>query len=146
VTKERIPTGVKDLDENAGGQGLLSRLHSTRFRTAGSGKSSLAAHFADQTCRDGRSVIYVAFENHPRNMVRNMRSIGIDLEPHVKEGLLILEAWRPTQSGLEMHLLRIHKLVESHKPAAVVHRSPSPFDWWKSARNLCHVDAPQLIS
>jgi circadian clock protein KaiC len=120
VTKERIPTGVKDLDEMLEGKGFYRGSTALVSGTAGSGKSSLAAHFADQTCRDGKKCLYVAFEESPAQLVRNMRSIGIDLEPHVKKGLLILEAWRPTQSGLEMHLLRIHKLVESHKPAAVV--------------------------
>jgi circadian clock protein KaiC len=120
VTKERIPTGVKDLDEMLEGKGFYRGSTALVSGTAGSGKSSLAAHFADQTCCDGKKCLYVAFEESPAQLVRNMRSIGIDLEPHVKKGLLILEAWRPTQSGLEMHLLRIHKLVESHKPAAVV--------------------------
>jgi len=120
VTKERIPTGVKDLDEMLEGKGFYRGSTALVSGTAGSGKSSLAAHFADQTCSDGKKCLYVAFEESPAQLVRNMRSIGIDLEPHVKKGLLILEAWRPTQSGLEMHLLRIHKLVESHKPAAVV--------------------------
>jgi circadian clock protein KaiC len=119
VSKERISTGVKDLDEMLEGKGFYRGSTALVSGTAGSGKSSLAAHFADQTCSD-KKCLYVAFEESPAQLVRNMRSIGIDLEPHVKKGVLILEAWRPTQSGLEMHLLRIHKLVESHKPAAVV--------------------------
>ena len=120
VSKERISTGVKDLDEMLEGKGFYRGSTVLVSGTAGSGKSSLAAHFADQTCADGKKCLYVAFEESPAQLARNMRSIGVDLEPHVKKGLLILEAWRPTQSGLEMHLLRIHKLVESHKPAAVV--------------------------
>jgi len=80
----------------------------------------LAAHFAQQTCRTGERCLYVALEESPAQATRNMRSIGIDLEKYVKKGLLRFEAWRPTQSGLEMHLLHIHKLVEQHKPTAVV--------------------------
>jgi circadian clock protein KaiC len=120
VSKERISTGVKDLDEMLEGKGFYRGSTALISGTAGSGKSSLAAHFADQTCSDGKKCLYVAFEESPAQLVRNMRSIGIDLEPHVKRDLLFLEAWRPTQSGLEMHLLRIHKLVERHKPTAVV--------------------------
>jgi circadian clock protein KaiC len=120
VSKERISTGVKDLDEMLEGKGFYRGSTALVSGTAGSGKSSVAAHFADQTCSDGKKCLFVAFEESPAQLVRNMRSIGIDLEPHVKKGLVILEAWRPTQSGLEMHLLRIHKLVERHKPTAVV--------------------------
>jgi len=120
VSRERISTGVKDLDEMLEGKGFYRGSTALVSGTAGSGKSSLAAHFADQSCSDGKKCLYVAFEESPAQVVRNMRSIGIDLEPHVKKGLLFLEAWRPTQSGLEMHLLRIHKLVERHKPATVV--------------------------
>jgi circadian clock protein KaiC len=120
VTKERISTGVKDLDEMLEGKGFYRWSTALVSGTAGSGKSSLAAHFADRTCSDGKKCLFVAFEESPAQVVRNMRSIGIDLEPHMKKGVLFLEAWRPTQSGLEMHLLRIHKLVERYKPAVVV--------------------------
>jgi len=120
VSRERVSTGVKDLDEMLEGKGLYRGSTALVSGTAGSGKSSLSAHFADQTCSDGKKCLYVAFEESPAQVMRNMRSIGIDLEPHMKKGLLFLEAWRPTQSGLEMHLLRIHKLVERHKPATVV--------------------------
>jgi circadian clock protein KaiC len=120
VTKERISTGVKDLDEMLEGKGFYRGTTAMVSGTAGSGKTSVVAHFANQTCSDGKKCLYVAFEESPAQVVRNMRSIGIDLEPHVKKGLLTLEGWRPTQSGLEMHLLRIHKLVDLHKPAAVV--------------------------
>lgn len=88
--------------------------------TAGSGKSSLAAHFANRTCDEGQRCLYVAFEESAQQATRNMRSIGIDLEPHIKSGLLRFEAWRPTQGGLEMHLLRIHKLVQEFSPAVIV--------------------------
>jgi circadian clock protein KaiC len=88
--------------------------------TAGSGKTTLAARFAEETCRQGERCLYVAFEESASQAIRNMRSVGIDLEKQVKRGLLRFEAWRPTQSGLEMHLLKIHKLVMEHKPQAVV--------------------------
>jgi len=88
--------------------------------TAGSGKSTLAAHFAQQTCRGGGRCLYVAFEESAAQAMRNMQSVGLDLAKQVRKGLLRFEAWRPTQSGLEMHLLQIHKLVEEHNPAAVI--------------------------
>jgi circadian clock protein KaiC len=120
VSSERISSGVKDLDTMLEGKGFYRGTSVLVSGTAGSGKSSLAAHFAAQSCRDGRRCLYVAFEESAAQATRNMRSIGVDLEKPIKKGLLRFEAWRPTQSGLEMHLLRIHKLVQSFKPEVVV--------------------------
>ena len=120
VSNERISSGVKDLDDMLEGKGFYRGSSVLVSGTAGSGKSSLAAQFARQTCRDGERCLYVALEESPAQAMRNMRSIGVDLEKHVRKGLLRFEAWRPTQSGLEMHLLHIHKLVEQHKPSTVI--------------------------
>ena len=120
VSNERVLSGVKDLDDMLEGKGFYRGSSVLVSGTAGSGKSTLAAHFAQQTCRDGQRCLYVALEESPAQAMRNMRSIGIDLQKYVKKGLLRFEAWRPSQSGLEMHLLQIHKLVEQHKPATVV--------------------------
>ncbi len=120
ASRQRISSGVQDLDDMLEGKGYYRGSSVLVSGTAGSGKSSLAAHFADQTCRNGKRCLCVLFEESPDQAIRNMRSIGIDLEPHINKGLLRLEAWRPTQSGLEMHLLRIHKLVERYRPEAVV--------------------------
>ncbi len=120
VSSERISSGVNDLDDMLEGKGFYRGSSILVSGTAGSGKSTLAAHFAQQTCRGGERCLYVAFEESAAQAMRNMRSIGIDLEKYVKKGLLRFEAWRPTQSGLEMHLLQIHKLVEQHNPATVI--------------------------
>jgi circadian clock protein KaiC len=120
VSNERISTGVPDLDDMLEGKGLYKGTSVLVSGTAGSGKSSLSASLAERSCRDGRKVLYVAFEESFSQAARNMRSIGIDLERYKKKGLLRFEAWRPTQSGLEMHLLRIHKLIEEFDPEVVV--------------------------
>jgi circadian clock protein KaiC len=120
VSSQRISSGVKELDEMLEGKGYFRGSSILVSGTAGSGKSSLGAHLAEQTCKEGERCLHIAFEESPAQTMRNMRSIGINLAPHVKKGLLRLEAWRPTQSGLEMHLLRIHKLVERYKPDVVI--------------------------
>ena len=120
VSNERVSSGVKDLDDMLEGKGFYRGSSILISGTAGAGKSSMAAHFAQETCRNGERCLSVALEESPAQAMRNMRSIGIDLEKHVRKGLLRFEAWRPTQSGLEMHLLHIHKLVQQHKPAAVI--------------------------
>ena len=120
ASTDRISSGVKDLDEMLEGKGYFRGSSVMVSGTAGSGKSSLAAHFADQTCASGKRCLYVLFEESPAQAIRNMRSIGINLAKHVKSGLLRMVAWRPTQSGLEMHLLRIYKLAEHFKPDVVI--------------------------
>jgi circadian clock protein KaiC len=120
VSSQRISSGVKELDEMLEGKGYFRGSSILVSGTAGSGKSSLGAHLAEQTCKEGKRCLHIAFEESPAQTMRNMRSIGINLAPYVKKGLLRLEAWRPTQSGLEMHLLRIHKLVERYKPDVVI--------------------------
>jgi circadian clock protein KaiC len=120
VSNQRISSGVPDLDAMLEGKGFYKGTSILVSGTAGSGKSSLGASFAAQSCAEGRKALYVAFEESPLQAARNMRSIGIDLEKHMKKGLLRFEAWRPTQSGLEMHLLRIHKLIEEFEPDVVI--------------------------
>jgi circadian clock protein KaiC len=120
VSSQRISSGVKELDEMLEGKGYFRGSSILVSGTAGTGKSSLGAHLAEQTCKEGKRCLHIAFEESPAQTMRNMRSIGINLAPYVKKGLLRMEAWRPSQSGLEMHLLRIHKLVERHKPDVVI--------------------------
>src|SRR6202163_2547601 len=120
VSDERVSSGIPDLDAMLEGNGFYRGSSILVSGTSGSGKSSTAAHFAEQTCREGKRCLYLAFEESQQQVVRNMGSVGIDLETPIKKGLLRFEAWRPTQNGLEMHLLRIHKLVEEHRPDAVI--------------------------
>jgi circadian clock protein KaiC len=88
--------------------------------TAGTGKTSVAAHFVDAACRRGERCLYFAFEESPKQIVRNMRSIGIDLEPWVNKGLLQFHAARPTYGGIEEVLLVTHKQISGFKPSIVV--------------------------
>jgi circadian clock protein KaiC len=80
----------------------------------------LAAHFANESCRNRRRCLYIAFEESAAQATRNMRSIGIDLARHIEKGQLQFQAWRPTQHGLEMHLVRIHELIDNFNPEVVI--------------------------
>src|SRR5215203_6076591 len=120
VSNERVSSGVAELDEMLGGEGYFRGTSVLVSGTAGAGKSSLAAHFVDAACRRGERCLYFAFEESPSQIIRNMRSIGINLEPWVKKGLLIFHAARPTLFGLETHLATIHKHIRDFKPQAVV--------------------------
>jgi circadian clock protein KaiC len=120
VSNERISSGVPDLDEMLEGKGYFRGSSVLITGTAGSGKTTLAASFVDAACRRGERCLYIDFEESRDQVARNMTSVGIDLDQWSKKGLLTHEAWRPTQFGIEMHLLRIHKLIEKAKPQCVV--------------------------
>ncbi len=120
VSRERITSGIPRLDYMLGGQGYFRGSSVLLSGTAGSGKSSLAAYFADATCRRGERCLYLAFEESQDQIIRNMRSIGLDLAPWVDKGLLKFHATRPTFYGLEMHLAIIHKLTNEFQPRTVI--------------------------
>lgn len=120
VTRQRVSTGVARLDTMLGGKGYFRGGTVLVSGTAGSGKTSLAAHFADASCRRGERCLYFAFEESPGQIIRNMRSIGLDLAPWVRKGLLRFHATRPTLCGLEMHLATMHKHIHEFRPRAVV--------------------------
>ncbi len=120
ASSERISIGVPALDAMLGGEGVYRGSSVLLSGTAGVGKTSLACHAADACCRRSERCLYIAFEEPEAQLLRNMRSIGLNLEPWVKQGLLRFHAARPTMNGLEMHLASIHKLVEGLKPSLVI--------------------------
>ena len=120
ASRDRISSGVARLDAMLGGKGYYRGSSVLVSGTAGSGKTSMAAHFVQAACERGSRCLYFLFEESPAQMVRNMRSIGIDLDPLVKKGLLAFMAARPTAYGLEVHLATIHKTVEEFQPDVVV--------------------------
>lgn len=120
VSRERVSSGVDGLDEMLGGKGYYRGSTVLVSGTAGTGKTSVAAHFAEATCAAGRRCLYFALEESPGQLARNMRSIGLDLDRWVRRGLLRISASRPSTLGLEMRLLSMHALVREFRPAAIV--------------------------
>ncbi len=120
VSDARVSTGIPHLDDMLGGKGFYRGSSILVSGAAGTGKSTIGAHFVDAACRRGQRCIYFAFEESPQQIVRNMRSIGIDLGQWVDRGLLKFSASRPSLWGLEMHLARMHKEVAEFKPEIVV--------------------------
>jgi circadian clock protein KaiC len=120
TSTKRVSTGIARLDTLLDGQGFFRGSSILISGTAGTGKSSLCAHFAQATCHAGERCLYLAFEEPASQIIRNMRSIGIDLEPAVQQGLLKFQTLRPTLYGLELHLVNIHRLVNEFRPAAVI--------------------------
>jgi len=120
ASSERVSSGIPRLDAMLAGSGFYRGSSILASGTAGTGKTTLAAHFADAACRQGERVLFFAFEESPQQILRNLRSTGIDLEPWVDLGLLQFQAQRPTFQGLEMHLTAMHKAIMRFQPCHMV--------------------------
>jgi circadian clock protein KaiC len=120
ASDEVISTGIPGLNQMLGAGGFYRGTSILVSGTAGTGKTSLAAHFIEAVCARGERCLYFAFEESPAQIIRNMRSIGLDLQPRVDAGLLRFEAARPSLFGLEMHLARMYREIEEFAPAAAV--------------------------
>lgn len=123
-----VSTGIPSLDAMFGGKGIFRASTAMVSGTAGTGKTSIAAHFVEAACRRGERCAYFAFEESPDQVIRNMRSIGIDLGRWVKRGLLHFFAARPATFGLETHISLMLKRVEELHPSIVVLDPVSSFD------------------
>jgi len=115
-----VSTGVAGLDAMFGKKGYYRGNSVLASGTAGTGKSSVAAHFAQAACRRGERCLYFAFEESASQIARNMRSIGVDLEPWMRRDLLRVHSQRPTALGLEAHLVAMHRLIEDWRPRVVI--------------------------
>jgi circadian clock protein KaiC len=120
VSTQRVSSGIPSLDKMLNGKGFYAGSSILVSGTAGTGKTSIAANFAAATCERKERCIYFAFEESPDQIVRNMRSISLDLDKYIKTGLLQIQASRPNLYGLEMHLVAIHKKIKQFKPSAVI--------------------------
>ncbi len=117
---ERVSSGIRRLDTMLSGEGFYRGSSILVSGTAGTGKSTLAAHFVDAACSRGERALFFAFEESQNQIIRNMRSIGVDLERFVKKGVLKFHNARPSEFGLEIHLAMIHKTITEFKPSLVV--------------------------
>ncbi len=120
VSSERVSTGIPRLDAMLGGKGFYRGSSILITGTPGTGKSIVSACFAHAAALRGERVLFFSFEESPNQTIRNMRSIGLDLEPLVKRGLLRFHAARPTLYGLEMHLATMFREIATFQPRVVI--------------------------
>jgi len=120
VSNERISTGIPRLDAMLGSRGFFCGSSILLTGTPGTGKTSIAACFAQAAARRGDRVLFFSFEESPNQIIRNMHAIRLRLEPWVKRGLLRFHSARPTLCGLEMHLATMFKEIVAFQPAVVI--------------------------
>ncbi len=119
VSKKRVSSGIKQLDAMLGG-GFYKGSSILVSGTSGTGKTNVSGYLVDDACKAGNKCLYVAFEESPQQITRNLKSIGIDLQPHIDKGLLQFRAVRAASQGLEMHLASLYKVIQKLKPEVVV--------------------------
>jgi len=120
ISQQAVPTGVPDLDAMLGIGGFYRGSSVLISGLAGTGKSTFGASFAAAACSRGERCLYFAFEESPDQIMRNMRSVGIDLRRHYESGLLHFQAARPSLYGFEMHLARMNRDIERFDPAILI--------------------------
>ncbi|WP_281632352.1 circadian clock protein KaiC [Flavobacterium luteolum] len=120
VSSDIISTGVPGLNEMFHGGGFYRGSNILVSGTAGTAKTTVACYFANEQCEKNEKTIYFAFEESPHQLVRNMKSIGIDLEKHIKKGILQIHSSRPSLNGLELHLLTLRKLIKEFEPTTII--------------------------
>jgi circadian clock protein KaiC len=120
ISAERIVTGIPRLDSMLGGRGFFRGSSILLTGTPGTGKTIVAANFAQAACRRGERTLFFSFEESPNQIIRNVHSIGLRLEPLVKRGLLRFHAARPSLYGLEMHLATMFKEIVAFQPRVVI--------------------------
>jgi circadian clock protein KaiC len=121
ASKQFVTTGVNELDRMlSNGKGVYRGSSVLITGAPGTGKSSLAAAFSKAACERGERALLFAYEESAAQLIRNMSSIGMDLNRWVSRGLLQIHASRPTLQGLEQHLVVMHNEILAFKPSVVV--------------------------
>ncbi len=120
VSSDIVATGVPGLDEMFERGGFYRGSSVMVSGTAGTAKTTVASYFADEQCKKDEKTVYFAFEESPQQLIRNMKSIGLDLQKHIDSGCLLIHSSRPSLNGLELHLLTLRKLIKDFKPTTVI--------------------------
>ena len=120
ISAEKISTGLPSLDKLFAKDGIYRGSSTLISGSAGTAKTILASYFAAESCRRKESTLYFSFEESPEQLIRNMASVGINLKPYLNSKKLVIHSSRPSLSGLELHLLVLHRLIEENKPKTVI--------------------------
>lgn len=116
---ERVSTGVTRLDDLAGG-GYFRGSGILISGEPGTSKTSLAATFAAAAAARGEKALFISFDEAASQIVRNVRSIGLGLQPHIDSGHLVIHMLRAGQDLVETHYLEILRMLDAERPDCLV--------------------------
>ena len=119
VSTERVSTGVERLDTMLDG-GYYRGSGVLISGAPGTSKTTLSAAFVEATCKRGERALYVSFDEAAQQLIRNLRSVGVDLGRHVESGLLCMHSIRTEAKSAEEHLVDIRNRIRDHEPRALV--------------------------
>ena len=142
ISEEVVSSGVAGIDAMLGVSGFFRGSSVLLSGPSGTGKTTFGSHFVDAACRAGQRAIYFSFEESPEQIVRNMRSVGLNLQAHVESGLLRFESARPSLFGLEMHLVLMIRQIEAFAPAVVV---VDPISAFRGSETEIHATLLRLV-
>jgi circadian clock protein KaiC len=142
ISDEVVSSGVKGIDAMLGIGGYFRGSSVLLSGPSGTGKTTFGSHFVDAACRSGQRAIYFSFEESPEQIVRNMRSVGLDLAAHVASGLLRFESARPSLFGLEMHLVLMIRQIEAFQPSVV---AIDPISAFRGSETEIHATLLRLV-
>lgn len=120
VSSDVVSSGLAGLDGMFEGGGFYRGSNILVSGTAGTAKTTIACYFATQQCKNKEKTVYFAFEESPQQLVRNMKSVGVDLQKFLDNGTLQIHSSRPSLNGLELHLLTLRKLIKEFKPTTII--------------------------
>jgi circadian clock protein KaiC len=119
VSSQRITAGFERLDAMLAG-GLFRGSSTLVTGLPGTSKTTLAGKFAEAACLRGERTLFVSFDEAAEQIVRNLASVGIQLRPHIKSGLLRMYSAHTEAVGAEEHLIKLRSLIREHKPLCMV--------------------------
>jgi len=119
VTNERVTSGVKRLDTMLGG-GYYRGASVLITGFPGTAKTTMSGAFAEAACKRGERTMFVSFDSDGKEIIRNLASVGIQLERFVKSGILRMVSARTITGSAETLLVRIKSLTKEHKARCLV--------------------------
>jgi circadian clock protein KaiC len=138
VTSERVTSGLTRLDNMLRG-GYYRGSNVLISGAPGTAKSTLSGLFAAAACERGEHTLYVSFDEGAAQIVRNLRSVGIRLAPHLKSGLLKMYSTRTRGPNVEDQFGDLRARVRAHHPRCVV---IDPLSALTTSAHLASADAP----
>lgn len=116
VYRKRLGTGNRELDKMLGGKGVWLGSTVLISGQSGTGKSIISANMAAHACAQGHKVLYASFEESAGHFMRDVKSAGVDLKPHVDAGRCRIISRRPVEEGMEMHVILLLRDIEEIQP------------------------------